>query len=110
MKPVVIRLRSRRWFKPGRTQLLGVSESRSGEFRPQRMGWDYDSAVNWLVRHGYRFLRRDGERHSGGHVVETFGLVSEYGDASSLGEYVSQDEIGRVALDYEDEFLEGVAR
>ena len=106
MKPCVIRLQTRCWHKPGTMQLVGVSESVSGDFRLATGDGDFHAAVSWLIDNGYRFLRRDGGKRSGDVVVETFGLVSEFGEPLDR-RHLDMDKIKSVSGAYEDEYLGG---
>ena len=108
MKPCVIRLQTRCWHKPGTMQLVGVGESVSGDFRLTSGDGDFHAAVGWLIDNGYRFLRRDGGKRSGDVVVETFGLVSEFGEPVVHQPSLDMDKIKSVAAAYEDEYIRSV--
>jgi hypothetical protein len=83
-KPVVVRLEYVEYRSPGMSwdkSLVRVRTDREAWREARQTGVaGYRRSTEWLLRHGYRVLRRDAGRGSVRKSREWWGLVSVFGE------------------------------
>jgi hypothetical protein len=87
-KPVVVRLEYVEFRSPGMSwdkSLVRVCTDRGAWRRARVTGIaGYRRSSEWLLRHGYRVLRRDAGRGSVRKSREWWGLVSVFGEPANV--------------------------